>query len=37
MQSIIFEVTVTGMHSIQIPEAIAVPFLEQGHKIKIRS
>jgi hypothetical protein len=32
MHSEIFEVTISGTNTIQIPEAIAVPFLEQGHK-----
>jgi len=31
MESVVFEVTVKGMHSIVIPDEIANPFIEKGH------
>ena len=32
MQSPEFEVSISGMHSIALPEEIVVPFVEKGHK-----
>jgi len=32
IQSPIFEVAVDGMHSVQIPEHIALDFIDKGHK-----
>ena len=38
MKSPVFEVTVTGMHSIIIPDAIALPFIEKGHsRVKVKA
>ncbi|MEK6155559.1 YdeI/OmpD-associated family protein [Flavobacteriaceae bacterium 3-367] len=38
MESPIFEVTLSGIHSLVIPENIVRPFLEKGHKrVRVRA
>ena len=38
MESQVFEVSVEGIHSIVIPDAIAIPFIDQGHsRVKVRA
>lgn len=38
MQSPVFEVALSGMHSLVLPEDIVRPFLEKGHKrVKVRA
>lgn len=38
MESPVFEVSVKGMHSIIVPDKIAVPFVELGHsRVKVKA
>ncbi|MEM8927205.1 MAG: YdeI/OmpD-associated family protein [Bacteroidota bacterium] len=38
MESSVFEVSIKGMHSIIIPDVVAVPFIEQGHsRVRVRA
>jgi len=38
MESQVFEVLVNGMHSITIPNGIALPFIEKGHsRVKVKA
>lgn len=38
MESSIFEVSVKGMHSVVIPNQIAIPFIEKGHsRVKVQA